>query len=572
MKKIIIFSIGVLLILSMFLIGCAEEGSDENGALAGAARYMGKMVKLVKICNTYSEPGTYTVKPCDVFVGPLGVNFRIDKLEEYKPSGKKKAIYIRGSYINKEGQLLFKNSFSYANKSEPAYNGLNLLRVGSNEEPIMKLTANPDEIFDLCIKEQMKRIELQLPYSDIANCIDALPTKVAKGEKAVLYEYKGYFGKSNNLEYPQLAECLAKDIYYAISSTSEFFKLPPLEKGYSYMYVFSTITPKVTGDAFGSVSAWNFQKDDKKQIEYTVKNCNEKLQTGKFATGNHEITHLFTLNMNIPGTFNEGLANFDWEKPNGWLGSTCKKNGFQYGKPVIPYIKYYSIYPVDSPNVFQNYISGECFWDKLTYDYGLDIIAKVLNELKKENAGEKSSRIKSADEPGKIKSADELGKVFEKSLESAGVDTCKYQQWGLGENKNCPVEEEKQPEQQSLCGNSNLDGDEECDDPKGDHSGMYSKQCSDLGLGDLGFGYNGYMGCTKDCKLDTSGCYQMICRPDTYYCFDSEGNLADGYKFRKGCNKEGNGYYPEDYNCVSSKVCETWIEDGVGWGTCVWPK
>ena len=61
---------------------------------------------------------------------------------------------------------------------------------------------------------------------------------------------------------------------------------------------------------------------------------------------------------------------------------------------------------------FDVYRSGECFWQKLVYDYGKDILPKVFGALKN-NVGKDKS--------------------FEESLKEAGVDVSKYKPWGLGE-------------------------------------------------------------------------------------------------------------------------------------------
>ncbi len=54
------------------------------------------------------------------------------------------------------------------------------------------------------------------------------------------------------------------------------------------------------------------------------------------------------------------------------------------------------------------------------------------------------------------------------------------------------------------CGNEVIDGDEQCDDPKGDSSGVFTQNCIDLGFN------GGKIKCTNDCRFDTSECGPII--------------------------------------------------------------
>ncbi|MEK6969726.1 MAG: hypothetical protein AABW48_04830 [Nanoarchaeota archaeon] len=79
-----------------------------------------------------------------------------------------------------------------------------------------------------------------------------------------------------------------------------------------------------------------------------------------------------------------------------------------------------------------------------------------------------------------------------------------------------------------LCGNDQLDADEECDSPS-DNSGYFTAVCNDLGFD------GGTIGCNAYCKLDTSRCGpKLICTPNEWYCKDgSEQPL------RVQCNWQG---------------------------------
>ncbi len=250
-------------------------------------------------------------------------------------------------------------------------------------------------------------------------CSIFLPNDALEGD--VLVIENGYFGKTNDPQYPQLATCAAKNLANAAVHSSQFLGLPQPEKGLSQMFIFLDKKPEWTGTSSGPISIWYYQKGDPK-INYEVSQCEKTIQSGNFAKGDHEITHSLIRWLGVPLTFNEGLGNYvpkvlEDKKPQGWETkgeiwdhpeSACKENGFKKGYSTLPYIKHYDA----KPGNYDVYVSGECFWQKLVYNYGKEVIPKVMGVLK-QNVGKNKS--------------------FEESLKEAGVDVTKYKQWGLGE-------------------------------------------------------------------------------------------------------------------------------------------
>lgn len=356
-----------------------------------------------EICERFSEPGEYKTKPCDLFLGSLGINFRIDKLDEYNQ--------IRGSYVDEEGSTILGDQV-FGTGWNIAHYGLKLY---SEEAGIMTVTNNAKDLYDRCLDFLRYR-----PEADPANhCSLVSPTEALDGEAIVRSEH-GYYGKTNDQTYSQLAECAARDLDSVVFHTSKFLELPPLNRGISQMHIFKDKTPSQTGLTVFSVSAWFYKKNDLKTINYAVTECEEKINSGNFAKGDHELTHAFVGGFAIPRTFNEGLANYVPgmlnDEPVGWntkgeqwntAESACKENGFQKGYGIHPYIKYY-----DDPMTYDSYVSGECFWQKLVYDYGIGVIPTVM---------------------GVFKNNVDKNKTFEENLLETGIDTTKYQSWGLGE-------------------------------------------------------------------------------------------------------------------------------------------
>ncbi len=389
--KINLRNISPALIAGAMLAGCSLENDFFNEEPSK------------EICKLFSEPGEYKVKSCDLFLGPFGVHFRIDQLDEFSQ--------IRGSYVDNEGITLL-TDHAFGNGWNIAHYGLNLY---SEKKGIMTLTDDPKDLYDRCVRL------INSPEADSVNhCSVVSPTEALGGE--VLFKSgRGYFGKTNEPAYPQLAECFANDVEYIVIHTSKLLDLPPLHHGISYMSIFKNKQPLETGVTIFSVSAWFYQKDDLDNINYLLTKCNQKLDSGNFSKGNHELTHAFTKGFNMPFTFSEGFANYvprvlNYVKPDGWdtageqwntTESVCKEKGFQKGYGVYPYIKYH-----DDPKTYDSYLSGECFWQKLVHDYGIDVIPMVMGVFKK-NVGK--------------------DKTFEENLLESGIDTNKYLSWGLGE-------------------------------------------------------------------------------------------------------------------------------------------
>lgn len=347
-------------------------------------------------CRTFSEPGVYKVKPCDLFIGPLGIDYNIDEIDQYGQ--------VHGDYIDREGNVKFKEIIS-SSAIPVAHYGINLLH---EDEGTLKLTDDLDDLYNRC-----QEILCWSPASEPDNyCSIVSPTEAREGE-VVFQSEKGYFGKTNNQKYSLLAECAAKDLESTALNSAAFLGLPPLEPGLAFMYIFKDKV-SYTGMSFGSVSMWFYEYGNQESIDYEVKQCLQKLNSGEFAKGDHELTHLFARGLEIPLTFNEGLANFvpdqlnssnppEWNSSN----SSCKEEGMALGGNIIPYVKYYQ----DWGGIL-SYYSGECFWQKLVFDYGLEIIPTVMGVFKM-HVGR--------------------GLGFEEQLIEVGIDVSKYQPWGLGE-------------------------------------------------------------------------------------------------------------------------------------------
>lgn len=357
------------------------------------------------VCGEFSEPGRYKVKPRDTFFGRLGVHFQVTAVNNYDQ--------IVGNYINTAGSILKAEEIFAVEGWGIAHYGLKLYAESGG---VMVVTSNPKDLYDRCLK-----FLHDSPDSDPVNhCSLVSPTEELAGE-VVVKSIEGYFGKTNVLTYAKLAECAAKDVDSIVAHTSRFLELPPLDKGLSYMYIFKDKVPQETGLTVFSTSAWFYKKDDFEIINYEVDECNKKIESGNFAKGDHELTHVFVRDFHMPFTFNEGFANYvpvllrmdNLEGGNSagekWNTeeSMCKEDGFQKGYGVHPYIKYYN-----DPMTFDSYRSGECFWQKLVHDYDIAIIPKLMN-IFKENVGN--------------------NKTFEEILQQADIDTTKYQPWGLGE-------------------------------------------------------------------------------------------------------------------------------------------
>ncbi len=387
------------------VIACASQESEQNNEDSTKEESKEEVIETPTVaCGQFSEPGRYKVKPCDLFVGTLGVNFEVKKIDEYDQ--------IRGNYIDERGNILLAEEVFGTGGWEIAHYGLKLY---SEEAGIMTVTNNAKDLYDRCL--DFLRYS---PEADPANhCSLVSPTEALDGEAIVRSEH-GYYGKTNDQTYPQLAECAARDLDSVVFHTSKFLELPPLNQGISLLHIFKDKTPSQTGLTVFSVSAWFYKKDDLEAVNYAVTECEEKISAGKFSKGDHELTHVFVGGFGIPFTFNEGLANYVprvlGEAPEGWntkgeqwntAESVCKEDGFQKGYGLHSYIKHY-----DDPRSYDSYVSGECFWQKLVYDNGQEIIPKVMGVLKN-NVGK--------------------NKTFEESLKEAGAEITKYKAWGLGE-------------------------------------------------------------------------------------------------------------------------------------------
>ncbi len=349
-------------------------------------------------CRTFSEPGAYTVKPCDIFLGPLGIDFKVEEIDEYGQ--------VHGSYVDEEGYVKFKEIIS-SSAIPIAHYGINLLH---EDEGTVKHTDNLDDLYNRC-----QELLYWSPALEPNNyCSIVSPTKAREGE-VVFQSEKGYFGKTNNQQYSILAECAAKDLESTAINSSAFLGLPQLEPGLAFMYIFKDKVIN-TGLSFGSLSIWFYEYGNQQLIDYEIEQCAQKLSSRKFAKGDHELTHLFTRGFDLPLTFSEGLANFvpdqlNSSNPSKWNSSNspCKEEGMTLGGKVLPYVKYYQ----DGGGVL-SYYSGECFWQKLVFDYGLEMVPKVMGVFKMHIG---------------------RGLSFEEQLVEAGVDASKYQPWGLGEEK-----------------------------------------------------------------------------------------------------------------------------------------
>lgn len=375
------------------------DGCDNNCKIEAVVPYPGAaLFEEPGYCRYFSEPGAYKVKPCDIFSGSLGINFKVEEIDEYGQ--------VHGSYMDEDGYVKFEEIIS-SSAIPVAHYGLKLLHEGDG---ILTRTDNPKDLYDRCMEILSWHPQFDPPHY----CSIVSPTEALEGE-IIFTSEKGYFGKTNHSEHALLAECAARDLESTAINSSAFLGLPALEKGLAFMHLFTNKATN-TGASFGSLSIWFYEYGNQESIDYEVKQCTQKLSSGEFAKGDHELTHLFTRGFDLPLTFNEGLANFvpdqlnssepmEWNNPN----SFCKEQGLALGGKVLPYVKYYQ----DWGGVL-SYYSGECFWQKLVHDYGSEIIPTVMGVFKMHVGRDLS---------------------FEEQLVEAGVDASKYQPWGLGKEK-----------------------------------------------------------------------------------------------------------------------------------------
>ncbi len=349
-------------------------------------------------CLVFNEPGTYEVKPCDVFPGGLfGIDAQVTNLD-----GEGNVVV---SYLDSNGKKLFDSFISPFNYPIAHY-GIKVYHAGASGTVVR--TNNVMELYQKCAEG--------IGDTDVSICSKVAPIEALPGEILEISPARYYFGKTNNPEFPQLASCSAKSLENVVIHTSVFLGLPPLEPGVSSLDIFME-NPPSTGTSYGSLAVWYFDKQDKENTEYNIEHCNKAIEEENFSQGDHEITHLFVRGMYIPRMFNEGLANYVPTEMQGkakqWdVGlSECQEEGLKVGYELHPYMKYDQ---GDDQN-FDYYLSGECFWVKLVHDYGKDIIPQVMRALD-EHKWEKQF-------------------TFEDALSEAGVDRKGYAQFGVKDLK-----------------------------------------------------------------------------------------------------------------------------------------
>ncbi|MEW5896992.1 MAG: hypothetical protein AB1668_04830 [Nanoarchaeota archaeon] len=372
----------------------------------------------------FTEQGTYNVIPGDVFKGSLGVDLRVEEIYEEDNE-------IRGSYVNEERRVEFGQLFT---KLAPPI-AFFRVKVLTGEEPgTLTLTKEPQDLQKRCqdinsLWDEEKRYD----------CSFVSPTEALDGE--VLVESpKGYFGKVNNLNYPELAICAAMDLETSIKYTSEFIGFEPLTMGASSLYV-ETRLSEWSGKAYKNMIIAQIDKDSG-AIKYDWKDCKERINESEFYKGNHEVTHLFTYTFRqagfIPLLLDEGFSNLVphilQNKHGLWKETdleclkncnvSCLENGFILkgdidSKGAIdpqPYTEY-----DDLENPYAIY-SAECFWSKFVYLYGEGKIKELYGEF------QKMLELDYVPEDGETPIM-----FFEKSLGFVNVDINNFKEWGLGE-------------------------------------------------------------------------------------------------------------------------------------------
>ncbi|MEW5896873.1 MAG: hypothetical protein AB1668_04230 [Nanoarchaeota archaeon] len=363
-----------------------------------------------------TEPGTYKVIPGDVIKGPLGVDLRV---EEVIPGDKLNGGKIVGGYINSEGEKEFEKVFASSTYPIAFYR----IRVLDGEEPgTLTVTADPEDLYDKCIEFKNKGHKV-VP---IEKCNMSSPTEALGGE-VLVESSSGYFGKVNDPLYSNLAVCGALDIEEGSKKVSEFLGVSPLSKGAAQLYIFSQEKPESTGITIGNVSIWFYKDDDFEAIKSEITYCEEKIETNKFSA-NHELVHQFVNKYQqfIPTFFQEGLANFvpaeikgeapQWATPE----SMCQKEGLNLDGTMVPYSKYNQAKGTISSG------SGECFYVKLTNNYGDGVMRSLFDCFQ--------SYKKNGKNPEKEETTEEMRKdIFEKALQSIGVNLNNFKEWGLGE-------------------------------------------------------------------------------------------------------------------------------------------
>ncbi|MFH1240605.1 MAG: hypothetical protein V1672_05315, partial [Candidatus Diapherotrites archaeon] len=115
-----------------------------------------------------------------------------------------------------------------------------------------------------------------------------------------------------------------------------------------------------------------------------------------------------------------------------------------------------------------------------------------------------------------------------------GRRTCENGMW-----QECITEKTVAPPiEDFLCGDSIVEGSEECDSDN-----LFGETCETIGYG------RGYLNCAEDCKYDFSEC-RSGCTWDTEICDDEKDNDCDGWT---DC---------DDAQCISANVCiEKWRND-----------
>lgn len=350
-----------------------------------------------------TEPGTYQVIPGDLVKGPLGVDLKVDEIDEYGA--------IKGTYKSLSGEKEFSETF-FKDKIPIAFSRI---RAFSESNGILNITENPHDLDKICVE--------MAPTDQLEYCRIVSPTeKTTENEFVSNSPNSKYYGKSNSNN-PQQAECAANNTQSVIEYTSDFLGLPPLLTGTTSVYLFVKGTPDPAGSAFGNVALWYINEEDTEQVKFTTTECENNLQQKKFRKGDHEITHLYLVglqHMFFP-MFEEGLASFVpsvieeettylWNKPK----SYCTDQGIKKGNSLSHYVKYYE------GNSILSSISGACLCAKI-FHLNSDALKKImlfLNE-NKENY-EKNVSIEKRKE------------TFEKALKFADINPNDFKEWGLG--------------------------------------------------------------------------------------------------------------------------------------------